>query len=146
MQPTPPMRKATVAMYTGAALTLVAVLALVVDQSGGGLARHLHDTYPGRAPGWLSMTTASIATYLYALYGAGFVLWLWMARKAGKGTRRVRITATAAFVVGSVLLVYNFTQPHPLMVTATGALPCLSGLAAVALLWAGRSTRKSVTA
>ncbi len=146
MQATGPMRKATVAMYAGAALTLVAVLALVVDQSGGGLARHLHDTYPGRAPGWLDMATASIAGYLYTLYGAGFVLWLWMARKAGKGTRSLRIAATAAFVVGSVLLVYNFSQPHPLAVTVTGALPCLSGLAAVAFLWAGRSTPKSVTA
>ncbi|MFD1934976.1 MULTISPECIES: hypothetical protein [Nonomuraea] len=128
-------RNAVRAMYTGAALTVIAALVLIADQATGDLARHLKAAYPSNDAQWLDMTMASIATYLYVVYGVGVVLWLWLARAGRKGGRRARLNATVVFLVGTALLAFNFTQPHPMVVTVAGVLPCLAGLAAVAFLW-----------
>ncbi|MEU6015005.1 hypothetical protein ABZ826_13430 [Streptomyces sp. NPDC047515] len=63
-----------------------------------------------------------------------------MAWASRRGRRWARGAGTAAVVLGTALAVYNFGQPHPLVMTVAGVLPCAAGLAAVALLWTRESS------
>ncbi|QWF83791.1 hypothetical protein [Amycolatopsis sp. CA-230715] len=127
-----PIRHAITAMRAGAALTVAAVIVTVLDQRT--LTRQLQAAY-ATAPGKVDMARSSILTYLFALAAIGVVLWLWLARASGRGRPWSRVVATAVFVAGTALSAYNFTQPHPVLVTIAGLVPCAAGLAAVVFLW-----------
>jgi len=135
------VRSAVAALYAAATLSLLAALAVIADQAwGDGLARTLRDAYPHRSPGDLSMAESSILTYLFTLAAIGAVFFVWMARASRKGRRWVRRAGTVTVALGSALSLYHFTQPHPLVMTLAGLLPCLAGLAALALLWRPEAT------
>ncbi|MCN9243595.1 hypothetical protein NGF19_22865 [Streptomyces sp. RY43-2] len=130
------VRNAATALYTAAALSLVAAATVVADQAAGdGLAGKLRDTYPHRSPGDVSMAESSILTYLFTLAAIGAAFFVWMAWASKRGKRWVRKAGAATVVVGTALSVYHFTQPHPLVMTLAGLLPCLAGLVGLALLW-----------
>jgi MFS family permease len=130
-----PVRSAVATLYAAAALSVFAALAVIADQAwGDGLAQKLRDTYPHRSPGDLSMAESSILTYLFILAAAGAVFFVWMARASRRGRRWVRGAGAVTVALGSVLSLYHFTQPHPLVMTLAGLLPCLAGLAGLALL------------
>ncbi|MFB8038204.1 hypothetical protein ACFC5Z_35855 [Streptomyces sp. NPDC056004] len=136
------VRRASRTLYAAALLAAAGAAAVVVDQSvGGGLAQRLREAYPHRSADQIDMAQSSILTYLFTLAVLGAVLFTGMAWANLRGRRWVRGVGTTALVLGSVLAVYNFSQPHPLVMTVAGTIPCAVGLAAIALMW----TRESST-
>ncbi|GLY64566.1 hypothetical protein [Amycolatopsis taiwanensis] len=135
------VRNAVTTLYFAAALAVISAAVIVIAQTaGGGLAQHLHQIYPQRDTDQIGMAESSILTYLFTLAVAGTVLFLWMARASQRGKRWVRGVGAAVIVLGSLMAAYNFSQPHPLVMTLAGVLPCLGGLTAVALLWNRKSS------
>ncbi|MGZ0149810.1 hypothetical protein ACXJJ3_22300 [Kribbella sp. WER1] len=127
--------KAVRAMYVGAGLTVLGVAAPIVDGATGDRLGHgLLAAYPGRTQ-YAEMAKSSILTYLFTISAIGLMAWLVLAWAGRRGKTWAKPAATAVFVLGSAILLYDFTQPHPLFVTVAGALPCLAGLAAVSYLW-----------
>lgn len=126
--------------YAATALAVLSAVLIVGDQAtGDALGRHLHDLYPDRSDGDLDMVESSILTYLFTLAALGAALFLWLARAARRGgTARTWGTGAAALIAGSALAAYNFTQPHPVVVSIAGLLPCVAGLAALAVRWTTR--------
>lgn len=140
-------RRAVLAMYTGLALTVLAILALVYDlASVGGLDRHLHEVYEGYVAS--PPDAAGVAVYLFTLGGLGIVGWLWMVWAVRRQKRWARPVATLLFLLGSVFAVGNLTVTEydqtilPTSIGLVGLLPCLAGLVAVVLLWRRRQHRR----
>jgi UDP-N-acetylmuramyl pentapeptide phosphotransferase/UDP-N-acetylglucosamine-1-phosphate transferase len=128
-----------VAMYTGLALTVLAVLALVLDlASTGVLAQHLHEVYEGYVS---PPDEAAVAAYLFTLGGLGLLGWLWMLRTVRRQKRWARPVATVLFLLASAVALANLTVREydqtilPIQVGLAGVLPCIAGLVAVILLW-----------
>lgn len=137
--PLPSRRRAVVAMYTGLALTVAAMLALVVDlASTGVLAQHLHEVYEGYVA---SPPVAGVAAYLFTLGALGVLGWLWMVWAVRRRKRWARLAATVLFLLASAVALTNLTVTEydqtilPIQVGVAGLLPCVAGLAAVVLLW-----------
>ncbi|GAU68962.1 hypothetical protein SSP35_09_02060 [Streptomyces sp. NBRC 110611] len=131
-----PVRNAATAMYVGLALTLVAVVALIVDQAmGDSLTQQFKEAYPSYSAERIGTVKSSVLTYLFTLGVAGLILWPWMAAANKKGKGWSRIAATVVFLLSTFIALYDFTQNFPLFVTLTGLLPCVAGLVAVGLLW-----------
>lgn len=135
-------RRAVVAMYTGLALTVLAMLALVFDlASTGVLAEHLREVYEGYAT---PPDEAAVAAYLFTLGALGVLGWLWTVRAVRRRKRWVRPVATVLFLLASVVALANLTVTEydqtilPIQVRLAGLLPCIVGLVAVVLLWARR--------
>ncbi|MFF1504557.1 hypothetical protein ACFVZR_32920 [Streptomyces sp. NPDC058316] len=134
------VRRAAHILYAATALAAAGAGAIVVDQAAGdGLAQQLRQAYPQRSADQIGMAESSILTYLFALAALGAALFAAMAWASRRGRRWVRGGVTAV-VPGTVLAVYNFGQPHPLVMTVAGVLPCAAGLAAVARLWTRESS------
>ncbi|MFE7465176.1 hypothetical protein ACFU6R_13905 [Streptomyces sp. NPDC057499] len=135
------LRRAVQTLRAAALLAVAGAGAVVVDQAaGGGLAGRLRQAYPRRGAAEIDMAQSSILTYLFTLAVLGTALFAAMAWAGRRGRRWVRGTGAAVLVLGSVLAGYNFSQPHPLVMTLAGVVPCLVGLAAVAQLWTREST------
>ncbi|MER7023745.1 MULTISPECIES: hypothetical protein [Streptomyces] len=133
-------RPAGRALYAAAILAVASAGAIVIDQAtGGGLAQQLQSVYPERSAADIKMAESSILTYLFTLAVLGAALFTTMAWALRRGRRWVRGVGAAAVVLGSVLAVYNFSQPHPVMMTVAGVVPCVAGLAAVVMLWTKQS-------
>ncbi|MEW1658884.1 hypothetical protein [Streptomyces sp. NPDC093707] len=130
------VRRATLALHTAAALAAAGAGAIVIDQAAGdGLAQQLRQAYPQRSADQIGMAESSILTYLFTLTVLGIALFTAMAWATRRGRRWVRGAGLTAVVLGTALAVYNFSQPHPLVMTLAGVVPCAAGLVAVALLW-----------
>ncbi|GAA1567927.1 hypothetical protein GCM10009804_25570 [Kribbella hippodromi] len=133
------VRKAVVAMYVGAGLTVAGAVAPIVDGATGDRLRHgLLAAYAGR-PDQVDVAKSSILTYLFTISVIGVIAWLVLAWAGKRGKRWAPGAATATFLAGSAVLLYDFTQPHPLFITTIQAAPCLAGLAAVFYLWKNNS-------
>ncbi|MFF4159188.1 hypothetical protein [Streptomyces sp. NPDC001678] len=134
--PPAPIKNAVTVMYAGVALTLVAVLAVIIDQAtADSLTQGLKDAYPQYSSDRIDTVKSSILTYLFTIGVAGVCLWLWLARASRKGKSWSRVAATVVFALATFISLYNFTQHFPLYVTVAGLLPCAAGLVAVGLLW-----------
>ena len=135
------VRRAVQALKAAAALAVLGSGAIIADQAtGGGLAQRLRQAYPERSADQIGMAESSILTYLFTLTVLGVALFAAMAWAGRRGRRWVRGAGAAAVVLGSVLAAYNFSQPHPLVMTIAGLLPCAAGLTAVSLLWTRESS------
>ncbi|MBZ4324276.1 hypothetical protein [Streptomyces huiliensis] len=129
------VRRAGRALQAAAGLAVAAAGVIVIDQAvGGGLAERLRQSYPQRSADQIGMAESSILTYLFTLGVLGVCLFAAMAWAIRRGRRWARGIGSTAVVLGSVLAVYNFSQPHPLVMTVAGVVPCVAGLAAVLLL------------
>ncbi len=137
-------RRAIVAMGLGLLLTVVELIALVIDQTAvHGIAHHLSALY---APYGLHPDPDWLFYYLYATTATGILLWLttiWVVRRQ---KRWARVIAATVFVVATGIALLNLsvseygTRIFPLFWGILGLLPCVAGLAAVVLLWtAGRA-------
>lgn len=133
-------RRAVVAMLTGLALTVAAMLALAANlASTDMLARHLQEVYAGYAVS--PPDEVAVATYLFTLGVLGIVAWLWMVWAVRRQKRWARLVATGMFVLASVVAVANLTVTEygqtilPTQFGLAGLVPCLAGLVAVVLLW-----------
>ncbi|MFF8917735.1 hypothetical protein ACF08M_31625 [Streptomyces sp. NPDC015032] len=135
------VRTAARALYAATALAAAGAGVIVVDQAAGsGLAQRLRQTYPQRGADQIGMAESSILTYLFTLAVLGTALFAAMAWASRRGRRWARGAGSVAVVLGTALAVYNFGQPHPLVMTVAGVLPCAAGLTAVALLWTRESS------
>ncbi|WP_202818843.1 hypothetical protein [Actinosynnema sp. ALI-1.44] len=136
-------KKAVVAMYVGLALTVLAGLTAIIGSDS--LAQQLHaieDAWIGHDKA--SESQSIVLTYLLTLSALGIVSWLWLVWAVKRGKRWVRPVATTVFVLGSGVAVMNLVMEEygqtilPTLLGMTGVLPCVAGLAAVALLWRSR--------
>src|SRR5690606_38192577 len=101
-------KQAVVAMYTGLALTVLAMLALAYDlTSTGGLARHLREVYEGYAAS--APDEAGIAAYLFTLGGLAVAGWLWMVWAVRRQKRWARPVASGLFLLGTVVALAHLT-------------------------------------
>lgn len=135
------VRRATRALRAAAVLAAAAAGVIVIAQAAGdGLASRLRQSYPQRTTGQIDMAESSILTYLFTLAVLGVALFAAMAWATRRGRRWTRGVGAASVVLGSALAGYNFSQPHPVMMTVAGVVPCVVGLAAVVLLRSREST------
>lgn len=95
-------RGALAALLTGAALSLIAGVAVVIDQAGGdSILRHLTETYgAGYDARQLADDKGSLLTMLYSIAGVGLLCWLATLVLARRGSRWVRPVAVGLFVIG----------------------------------------------
>ena len=136
-------RPAIGAMYAGLGLTVVALIVLYVNHATANvLAGHVRAGYPAYTQARIDTAVTTYLVYLSVVGALGIICWLatiW-AVKAGK--RWVRGAATALFVLGTGIALFDLlvkdtsgdTGLPPLLGWA-GMLPCLAGLLAVVLLW-----------
>lgn len=86
------------------------------------------------APSLSSDAVSWILTYEFTIYGAGIAAWLVLALAAHKGKHWVPAASSAVFIFGTALSLYNFTQPHPLVMSIAGLAPSVVGAIAVLIL------------
>ena len=141
-------RGATLAMRIGLALSLASIVGLLTDQTTmHRLADHVAVQYEpyGAIP-----DPNVLFAYLYATAGVGVAVWLLAIRAAQRRRWWVPLLATATFIVGAVLAVFNLvvsehgTQIFPILWSVLGLLPSVAGLAAVTLLWTRVSRARRV--
>jgi hypothetical protein len=139
-QPKPTIRSAPVtAMGIGLLLTVITLIALVIDQASvHSIADHVDALY---APLGLHPDPNVLFGILYVTGLIGIVLWLatiWGARKQKRGAR---VVASIVFVVAtSFALLVLFVSEHGTQIFPTvwgvvGLLPSVAGLLAVTLSW-----------
>lgn len=140
----PPARGAIAAMYAGLALTLIAVLAVVVDQAtSDSLASHILHTYPNYTAAELNRDKGVLLTYMFSIGAVGAVSWLGTIWAVKRRKRWARGTATTIFVLACGISLFNLLVEEygntvlPTSLAVPGALPCLAGLVAVVLMWTG---------
>jgi predicted permease len=127
-------------MHVGLALTVLAVLAVVIGSAD--LTRQLHDIEDAFVgAGKAGQSSSIVVTYLLVVCGLGIVSWLWIGWAVRKGKRWVRPVATVVFVVATGIALLNLVMEEygrtllPTLLGVAGVLPCVAGLAAVVLLW-----------
>jgi hypothetical protein len=123
-------RRAMVAMYTGLAVTVVAMLALArYVASTDGLAEHLDEVYEGYAS---PPDEAGVAAYLFTLGALGVLGWLWMLWAVAGQKRWARPVATVLFLLASVVAVANLIVTEygrtilPTSIGLAGLVPCVA--------------------
>lgn len=138
--PSQTTRRAVVAMVIGLALTVVALVAPIVDQvSAHSLEAHLHGVYAGS--GAAPPSAGALTTYLVVVGLLGGISWLAMIRAVRRGRGWARPVATALAAAATLLAVVDVATTEygapvlPLWLGVLGLLPCLAGLVAVVLLW-----------
>jgi len=143
-------RSAIGAMYAGLGLSIAAMIVLYVDHATVNvLADHIRAGYPTYSQARIDSAVTTYLVYLSAVGALGIICWLatiW-AVKAGK--RWAPGAATALFVLGTGIAVFDLlvkdtsgdTGLPPLLGWA-GMLPSLAGLLAVTLLWSRRDRRR----
>jgi hypothetical protein len=132
-------RPAVTAMGIGLLLTVITLIALIIDQaSGSSIADHVNALY---APLGLHPDPNVLFGYLYVIGGIGVLLWLTMIWGVRRDKRWARVVASFVLVVATslallVLFVSEYGgQIFPTLWGILGLLPCLAGLVAVILLW-----------
>lgn len=137
-------RGAVTAMGIGLLLTVIALIALIIDQvRGQTLARHVQTLY---APHDLNPDPNVLFGYLYVVGVIGILLWLATIWGIIQHKRGARVVATTVFVLGSSVALFNIfvseygMQIFPTLWGVLGLLPSVAGLLAVIILWRqGRS-------
>lgn len=131
---------AVTAMGVGLLLTVIALIALVIDQATGHtLAGHVEALY---APYDLDPDPNVLFGYLYVVGTIRILLWLATIWGVKQGKRGVKIGAALVFVAGISIALFNaFVSEYgveifPTLWSVLGLLPSVAGLMAVILLWA----------
>jgi uncharacterized membrane protein len=136
-------RRPVVTMYAGLALTVIAMVIPIADVvSLGTLADHVHAAYPRFTAAQVHSYDQVMLTYLLINGVIGIVTWLWMIRAVRKQKRWAPAVATTVFLIAFSVAFMNLVIKDSSGQTAlntllgsVGLLPCVAGLAAVALLW-----------
>ena len=136
-------RSAVVAMYAGLVLTVATTIVPYVDHATANvLAAHIRDGYPSYTHARIDSAATTYLVCLSALRALGVIAWLATIRAARKGRRWVRVAASATFVVGTGVALFDLLVRDtsgdtglPPLLGWVGLLPCAAGLVAVALLW-----------
>lgn len=138
-------RSAVAAMYTGLALTTVAVLVLYVAPNV--LAGHIRAGYPHYTAAQVDSGVSIYLTYLTVVGALGALGWLASIWAASRGQRWVRWMAPVLFVLGTGIALFNLLIHDtsgdtglPPLLGWLGILPCVVGLVAVVQVWRRRRT------
>ncbi|TMR89763.1 hypothetical protein [Nonomuraea basaltis] len=136
----PRNRSALTTMYVGAGLTAIASLFPFLDQAA--LADHIRAGYAAYEPAAIDAAVAAYLAILATVGGLGLLGWLgvmWAVR-AGKSWASwlaAGLLAIAACFAVAALTIRDTSGDVGLapLLSWLQVLPCLAGLAAVALLW-----------
>lgn len=136
-------RQTVVAMYTGLALTVIALLVPFIDVvTTDTLGQRIQQNYPSYSPAEVSQVQTIFLSYLAGIGALGVVSWLWMVRVVRNQKPWAGIAATLIFLCASSLALTNLfisegggATALPTMLGVVGVLPCAAGLVAVVLLW-----------
>ena len=130
---------AVTAMGVGLLLTVVTLIAVIIDQRNvGSLALHVHALY---APYELHPDPDVLFGYLYVTALIGILLWVMTIWGVRQGKPGARVVTTTVFVCGASLALFNLvvseygTQIFPTPWGILGLAPSVAGLVAVVLLW-----------
>jgi cytochrome bd-type quinol oxidase subunit 2 len=143
-------RSALWALCIGLVLTVAALIVPFVDHATSNvLADHIRAGYPDMSQAAVQ-TAVTVYLVLLSIVGVlGIACWVWTIWATRRRKRWARIVATVLFVLGTCisladLLVQDTSGDTglPALLGWVGMLPCVPGLVAVALLWAGRSTTR----
>ena len=133
-------KRAVVVMYAGLALTVIAVLAVMIGD--GSINRHFHEVYdPYIGAAKADEDKGPLVTYLYMVGGIGVISWLWMVWAVKRAKRWARGVATIVFLLATVDALVNLLMQEyhktilPTSIGLAGVLPCVAGLVAIVLLW-----------
>jgi hypothetical protein len=119
------------------------MIVLYVDHATANvLAGHIRVGYPAYTQARIDSAVTIYLVYLSLVGALGIISWLWAIWAVKTGKRWARGAATATFVLGTGLALFDLlvkdtsgdTGLPPLLGWA-GVLPCLAGLLAVTLLW-----------
>jgi hypothetical protein len=130
-------------MAAGVALTVVAMIVPYIDHATANvLADHIRDGYPTYGQARIDTAVTTYLVYLGVIGALGVICWLWTIRTVKAGKRWARGAATAMFVLGTGIALFDLLVKDtsgdtglPPLLGWIGMLPCLAGLLAVALLW-----------
>ena len=136
-------RSASMTMYAGVALTVAAMIVSYIDHATANLlADHIRAGYPTYPDARIDTAVTTYLVYLSIIGVLGVVCWFWMIRAVNAGRRWVRGAATAMFVLGTGVALFDLLVKDtsgdtglPPLLGWTGMLPSLAGLLTVTLLW-----------
>jgi hypothetical protein len=130
-------------MLAGMVLTLLVAIVPLADSATTKLqARHILAGYPSYSTGEVQTAVGVYLVYLAVVGVIGVAGWLVAIFATRAGKRWARWLATALFVIGTVVALFNLavtdtsgdTGLSP-VIGGLGLFPSLAGLAAVILLW-----------
>jgi hypothetical protein len=136
-------RSAIVAMYAGVALTVFATIVPYIDHATANvLADHIRAGYPTYSQARIDTAVTTYLAYLSSIGVLGVICWFWTIRAVSARRRLARAAATATFVLGTGIALFDLLVRDtsgetglPPLLGWIGMLPCLAGLLAVTLLW-----------
>jgi hypothetical protein len=136
-------QSAIVAMYAGVALTVVTLIVPYIDHATGNvLADHIRAGYSRYGQARIDTAVTTYLVYVSILGALGLICWFWTIRAVNAGKRWARGAATAMFVLGTGIALFDLLVKDtsgdtglPPLLGWIGMLPCLAGLLAVTLLW-----------
>ena len=132
-------RAAVAAMGIGLLLTVITLIALIIDQASlYSIADHVDALY---SPFDLHPDPNVLFGYLYVTGAIGIVAWLLTIRGVRQRRRGVRVIASIVFMLATGIALLGLfaseygTPIFPTVWGILGLLPCIAGLVAVILLW-----------
>src|SRR5699024_3260343 len=126
-------------MYVGAELNALAAVVTIIDRlTTDQIGAEVLARYPDYTSAQVNAEANAQTIYLVAVLALGLLTWLGTAWALKRSMRGTRITATVLLLIGSTAILAPFTWYTPTLSAATAALPCLTGLVAVAFLWSAR--------
>lgn len=144
---TTPARGRPRAMYVGLALTVIGVLAPLVDVATvDTLSAHVRAAYPNWAPDLIQADRNAILVFLVVTGVLGIAVWSWTIWAVTVRKTWARLASTVAFAVGTLLALTALTMSGahydtivPPAYGTLNLLPCAAGLVAVVTLWRRRA-------
>ena len=132
------LNSAAKAMYVGAGLALVGLLAGLGTLHSLRVA--IEEQNPNASSGYVSSSLGTAVFTLVILGGVGAVLWLLMARLTRRGERRARTMSTLLFALATLIALNLSARGEATALSgAFGALEWVVGLIAIILLWSAPS-------
>ena len=136
------------ALYAGLALSVASTVVPYVDHATANvLADHIRAGYPAYTQPRIDSAVTTYLVYLSVLGVLGITGWLGTIWAVKAGKRWARGAATAMFVLGTGIAVFDLLIKDtsgdtglPPLLGWLGMLPCLAGLLAVTLLWSRKSS------
>jgi len=131
--PPPSVVNAVRAMYVGAAVSVISVIAGLL--ASGSVKSEFQAAHPDQTAAQASAYAEFNLVSVLIVGLVGIALWIWLARLCRDGRRVVRLIGTVLFGLDTLLQGVGFTEPTTFAARIPGLLVWLVGLVAVVLLW-----------
>ena len=143
MASTRPDKATTGVMYAGLALSAIAALVPLLDRATGNLlAEHVRAGYPTFPPERIDTAVTTWLVYLSVVGAIGVLCWFLVIRVVRSGRWWGRLLATAVFILGLSVALFNLLVRDtsgdtglPAALGWVGMVPALAGAVVVARLW-----------